>query len=69
MTLLQEYSKILMTSAFEYSHDITVNIQKPMTSLHEYSKFLMGNLNIRMLTPWVFQKIILNTHEVTSWVI
>ena len=59
MTSLQEHSKIPMTSAFEYSHDVTLWIFKiPMTSLHEYSKCLMGNLNIRMLTPWVFWKFI-----------
>ena len=57
MTSLQEYSKIPMTSAFEYFHDVTLWIfKKTMTSLHEFSKCLMGNLNIRMLTPWVFWK-------------
>ena len=53
------------TRIFQKTHDVSFWIFQwrplwifkiPMTSLHEFSKCLMSNLNIRKLTPWVFWK-------------
>ena len=60
-----------MTSAFKYSHDVTVNIQNTNDVTREYSKRLI----------WIFESCrhgyfenswsdvtgLLNTYEVTSW--